>query len=189
MQLGWDDEPKRKAVRGSDRTHLLEFQNGKCAKCKKSFKEMGVRKVVHHKNLNPKDNRIVNLMLVCPNCHDKIHQKEKKVRVKTTDAFGFPDYKVVKKIVKKKTKSSTPKKKRVPAERDIFGNVVRWKYITPKSTKKKTVIKKKSTTKKKTTSKATSKRKRVAAERDIFGNVIRWKYVAVKPKKSTKKKR
>ena len=114
MQFGFFDGSKRKSVRSSDKKHLLEFQKGKCWKCKRSFKQMGVRHILHHKNLNPKDNRITNMVLVCPNCHDKIHQKQKKVRVKTTDAFGFTDYKVVKKGVRKK--SSTTKRKRVPAE-------------------------------------------------------------------------
>ena len=72
-----DKDDKRKPVRTSDRKHLLEFQKGKCWKCKKSFKQMGVRAILHHKNKNPKDNRIVNMVLVCPNCHDKIHQKDK----------------------------------------------------------------------------------------------------------------
>ena len=168
MQFGFfDDEPKRKPVRSSDRKHLLEFQKGKCWKCKKSFKQMGVRKIVHHKNLNPKDNRIINLVLVCPNCHDKIHQKEKKVRVRTTDTLGFTDYKVVKKTVKKKStakKKPTKKRRRVAAERDIFGNVIRWKYVTAtpkkKTTKKRKTARKKPATKKQTTiKKKTTKRK------------------------------
>ena len=161
MQFGWDDEPKRKSVRTSDRKHLLDYQNGKCGKCKKSFKKMGVRKIVHHKNLNPKDNRIINLILVCPNCHDKIHQKEKKVRVKTTNGFGFTDYKVVKKTIRKK--STTPKKKRVPSERDIFGNVIRWKYVTSKpkkTTASKKPTKRKTTQTKKKTTKKTKRRKK-----------------------------
>ena len=129
------EEPKRKAVRKSDRTHLLEFQKGNCWKCKKSFKQMGVRKITHHKNLNPKDNRIVNLVLVCPNCHDKIHQREKKVRVKTTNKYGFTDYKVVKKTTrKKKTTKKKPTKK---------------KTTKKKTTKRKTPTKKKKATKKK----------------------------------------
>ena len=149
MQFGWDDKPKRKPVRASDRKHLLEFQNGKCGICKKPFKQLRVRKIAHHKNLNPKDNRIVNLVLVCPNCHDKIHQNNKKVRVKTTDSFWFIDYKV--KVIKKKDKKkyTAKKKKKVPAERDIFGNVIRWKYVSVNKPKKITTKNKTTKTKRK----------------------------------------
>jgi len=111
-------EPKRKAVRTSDRKHLLDYQKGKCWKCKKSFKRMNVRTYIHHKNLNPKDNRISNLALVCPNCHDKIHQKEKKVRKKVTGPLGFSEYRVVKtktKKPKKKSKKTTRKKRKTRA--------------------------------------------------------------------------
>jgi len=72
------DNKKRKSVRTSDKKHLLEFQKGKCDKCKKSFKRMKVRPILHHKNEKRNDNRIVNMVLLCPNCHDKVHQKGKK---------------------------------------------------------------------------------------------------------------
>jgi len=116
---------KRKPVRQSDRKHLLDYQKGKCFKCKKSFKQMRVRPILHHKNLNPKDNRITNLILICPNCHDKIHQKQKKVRVRTTNIYGLPEYKVVKKTVRKKfTKKKKTKKRKTKRRRsktDQFG--------------------------------------------------------------------
>jgi hypothetical protein len=103
---------KRISVRTSDKKHLLDYQNGKCNRCKKSFKQMKVRPILHHKNLNPKDNRITNMILVCSNCHDKIHQKQQNVRVKTKDAFGYTTYKVVKRGVKKKSKKKIQRKRK-----------------------------------------------------------------------------
>ena len=112
---------KRKPVRISDKKFLLEHQKGKCWKCKKSFKRMGVRPILHHKNLNPEDNRISNLVLICPNCHDKIHQKEKKVRKKVTGPLGLPEYRVVKvKTKTKKLKRKKTKKRKKRRERNIF---------------------------------------------------------------------
>lgn len=103
---------KRKNVGKTIRKVLLKYQDGKCWMCKKSFKDMKVRPVLHHKNLDPKDNRISNLVLICPNCHDKIHQKVKKVRKRVTGPLGFPEYRVVK--VKGNTRKKTKKKKKKP---------------------------------------------------------------------------
>ncbi|MBU3905177.1 MAG: hypothetical protein KJ906_03450 [Nanoarchaeota archaeon] len=122
---------KRKPVRASDRRHLLEFQKGKCKKCKKSFKIMGVRPVLHHVNHNRSDNKIVNMILVCSNCHDKIHQKDKKVRKKVKTAWGGTEVRTirVKTTTKKKVKKTTKKKPKKKTSRkpktDMFGNIIR----------------------------------------------------------------
>jgi hypothetical protein len=175
----WGDEPKRKHVRKSDREHLLDYQKGKCGRCKQSFKRKGVRPKVHHKNLNPKDNRIVNLVLVCPDCHDKIHQKEKKVRKVVSDGWGGTEIRVVKvkpkKTVKKKAKPTTKKKKKLPrkkiakktttkkktTKRKTTKKATRKKTVKKKTSKKKAVRKKttKKTTKRKTTKRKTTKKK------------------------------
>lgn len=122
-QLGFKDpfatEKKREPVRKSDREHLLDYQGGKCWSCHRSFRQMGVRPILHHKNLNPKDNRITNMVLICSNCHDRIHQKEKKVRKRVTGAFGLPEYRVVK--VGSKRKRRTTKKHRKRRESNPYG--------------------------------------------------------------------
>ena len=112
MSLGliFGSKRKRKPVGKTVRKVLLKYQDGKCWMCKRSFKEMSVRPVLHHKNLNPNDNRISNLVLICPNCHDKIHQKIKKVRKKVIGPLGLPEYHVVK--IKKPVKRKTKKKKK-----------------------------------------------------------------------------
>ncbi|NOX71168.1 MAG: hypothetical protein GXO64_00520 [Candidatus Micrarchaeota archaeon] len=50
---------------------------------------MGVRPIVHHKNLNPKDNRISNLVLICPNCHDKYTKERRRFVKKLPDRLDF----------------------------------------------------------------------------------------------------
>ena len=104
-------EKKRIPVRKGLRQYILnKVQNGKCAKCHRSIKEMKVRPILHHVNLNPKDNRPENLIVICPNCHDKIHQKEKKVVRIVRNPLGFAERKVVR--IGRKTKKHKTKKKR-----------------------------------------------------------------------------
>jgi len=101
---------KRKRVSKGLRDLILKAQGGKCKRCGKSIRRKGVRPILHHKNLNPKDNRPSNLVVVCPDCHDKIHQKERKVRKKVISSWGVPEYRVVK--IKNKTKKKTKKRKK-----------------------------------------------------------------------------
>jgi 5-methylcytosine-specific restriction endonuclease McrA len=90
---------KRKKVTPILRNQVLERQKYECDMCKKLFREMKVRPKFHHKNLHPEDNRPENIIAVCPNCHDRIHQDTYKVRAKTIDKNGKPVVKVVTKVV------------------------------------------------------------------------------------------
>ena len=69
------DKPtiKRTPIPQSIKTAILIRSNGKCEKCKTSLK--GLTPDIHHKNLDPSDHRKVNLIVICPNCHRKIHSK------------------------------------------------------------------------------------------------------------------
>jgi len=114
-------EKKRIPVRKGLRQYILnKVQNGKCAKCHRSIKEMRVRPILHHVNLNPKDNRPENLIVICPNCHDKIHQKEKKVVRRTTNYLGMSEYRVVK-VGSKRKRRTTKKKRRKRRESNQYG--------------------------------------------------------------------
>ena len=104
---------KRVPVRKSDRKFLLKHQKGTCWRCKKSFKQMSVRPILHHKNLNPKDNRISNIILICPNCHDKIHQTYRKIRRVVRGPFGINKVRIV------KIKKGGKRKKRRSGKRKI----------------------------------------------------------------------
>jgi hypothetical protein len=120
--LGVGEPKKREPVRKSDKKWILEYvQKGKCANCHKSIKQMKVRPIVHHKNLNPMDNRPQNLIVICPNCHDKIHQKEKKVRKRFTGPWGSTEYRVVKVRPRKKTKKKKTTKRRKGKKKTDFG--------------------------------------------------------------------
>ena len=85
-------ESKRKPIKSGTRTNLMADSGAKCQKCKHSLK--GLKPHIHHKNGNPKDNRPSNLILVCPNCHSKLHRNMKKTKNGTskgnyiTNVFG-----------------------------------------------------------------------------------------------------
>lgn len=47
---------------------------GKCEKCTRPLK--GLTPHIHHKDRNPSNNKPSNLLVICPNCHSKIHKKD-----------------------------------------------------------------------------------------------------------------
>lgn len=51
-----------------------------CDACKKVFKENELE--IHHKNHNEGDNRCENLLVLCSDCHDKVHEIEGGLRKK-----------------------------------------------------------------------------------------------------------
>jgi hypothetical protein len=68
----YDKAPsKRTPIPQSVKTAILIRSNGKCENCKTSLK--GLTPDIHHKNLDPSDHRKVNLKVLCPNCHRRIH--------------------------------------------------------------------------------------------------------------------
>lgn len=103
------EEPRREPIPRSLRTKLLLRCRGKCEVCGLDFVKEGVRPHFHHKDGNPKNNKPSNLIVVCPNCHSKLHKWK---TVEERDMFGF----VVKKrklvtIKPKKQKASKKSKK------------------------------------------------------------------------------
>lgn len=60
-------KPKRKPVRQSLRTRLLVRSKGKCEKCGKSLGK--ITPCIHHKDGNNRNDKMSNLLVVCPNCH------------------------------------------------------------------------------------------------------------------------
>lgn len=88
---GTRKESKRKPVRTGTRINILADSGAKCQKCKKSLK--GLKPHIHHKNHNPKDNKKGNLILLCPNCHSKVHRitkKPKTSKLKNPFALNLP---------------------------------------------------------------------------------------------------
>jgi len=70
----YDDKTKERIpIPQGVKTDVLLRSKGKCEKCKTSLQ--GLKPDIHHKNMNPSDNRKANLIVLCPNCHRKIHSK------------------------------------------------------------------------------------------------------------------
>jgi hypothetical protein len=171
MQFDFTDEPKRKAF--TIKTKKIEwmkasghkpelytekgifYKTSKCRNCPRKLTWGDRTYDFDHKDNNPKNNSQKNCYLVCKVCHGK-HTVIKKIKQRDPFFGTTIGHKTIKKKVGYK-KQKAKKKKRVPAEYDFFGNVIRWKYVSSKlknkSTKKKTITKKKSAKKKTSTRK------------------------------------
>jgi len=91
------EKKKRKPIRTGTKTNILADSGAKCQKCRKPLK--GLKPHIHHKNHNPSDNRKGNLILLCPNCHSKMHRTSKpKMNKKPKNSFdlGVPKFKPIK---------------------------------------------------------------------------------------------
>jgi 5-methylcytosine-specific restriction endonuclease McrA len=89
--LGFGNEPKRIPVGQHMRTKLLVRSKGKCEKCLRSLD--GVKPHIHHKDGDPKNNKMSNLKVLCPNCHSNVHDKPIKRKSKNNVEnllFGKP---------------------------------------------------------------------------------------------------
>jgi 5-methylcytosine-specific restriction endonuclease McrA len=80
------DTPKRIPLKTGTRTNILADSGAKCQNCGSFLK--GLKPHIHHKNGNPRDNKQSNLILVCPNCHSKLHREMKpKTHRKLSNPF------------------------------------------------------------------------------------------------------
>lgn len=128
-------EPRRESIPQSLRTKLLLKCRGKCEICGLDFDSDGVKPQIHHKDGDPSNNRLSNLIVVCPNCHSKLHKWKE---VKKVNIFGFTERrrklvvvkpkksKKEKRSKKSKTKKSKHKKRSEPEspwDFNLLGNI------------------------------------------------------------------
>jgi len=79
---------KIKNVPQSIRTKLLIRSEGKCERCHKSLK--GLTPHIHHIDGERKNNKISNLIVLCPNCHSKTPTyKKPKTKTSPSDIWGI----------------------------------------------------------------------------------------------------
>ena len=91
-RMGFDDliggsKPKRKPVSQSARTKVLVRAKGKCESCGSYLDN--VKPHIHHKDGNPRNNKLSNLQVLCPNCHSRKHDKPRRKSKEKYDPFGL----------------------------------------------------------------------------------------------------
>lgn len=96
--FGTGKKSKRPPVKQSVKKQLLFRSKGRCEKCGKNLIEAGIPYHIHHKDGDRKNNCLSNLMLVCPNCHEKLtHAQRLKgnfERKKSPYGIEIPEVKV-----------------------------------------------------------------------------------------------
>ncbi|MDR2720258.1 MAG: HNH endonuclease [Nitrososphaerota archaeon] len=85
------EKKKRTPVAQSTKRAVQNRAGGRCERCNKLIPK-GVKEEIHHRNLNPTQNNIGNLRLLCPNCHSAIHNNQRKRKKPSNEGFGFPDF-------------------------------------------------------------------------------------------------
>jgi len=63
-------------VSGQIQRLLGARSRGYCEKCRMSL--LHVQSHIHHIDGNPKNNKLENLILLCPNCHSQFHMGKSK---------------------------------------------------------------------------------------------------------------
>ena len=114
-------QEKRKRIDAKLRKKVYEKYNHTCAW--RSCNEKSTLDV-HHKNMNPKQNNLNNLELLCPTHHRKRHEEKFRKRIKTYDIIHGEKTRT--KLIKKKklpkkikSKLKKPTKKKTSLHRDF----------------------------------------------------------------------
>jgi len=76
-----------------------------------NIKNSDIKLQMHHKNMNNDDNRLVNIIVLCPNCHWLKHKNEKKIS--TRDVMGREIYSKVVSSKRAKAIKTARKKKTI----------------------------------------------------------------------------
>jgi 5-methylcytosine-specific restriction endonuclease McrA len=101
----------RKPVGSGLKSQVLARSKGRCERCGKNVIGLGLKPRYHHKDGNPSHNTVSNVVLLCNDCHDKVHV----YRTKTTydPILGNSSKKVlIAKRIKKKGRKKKSTKKR-----------------------------------------------------------------------------
>lgn len=70
--LGISKKKKRKPISQTLKNEVMVRQEYKCYNCPII---LPAKKHFHHKNLDSSDNKVENIIALCPNCHYELHHK------------------------------------------------------------------------------------------------------------------
>ena len=102
-----DSLKKRKPIPQGIKNELLVRSKGICQRCRIPLK--GMKPDIHHKNQDPSDNNISNLMVLCRNCHSKMHYNKDGTLKNSTTKISSKQ--IEKPISKKELLNQLPKTK------------------------------------------------------------------------------
>ena len=162
------EEPRRKPIPISIQKKVLLRSRGKCEICGFDFAKHDVKPHIHHKDGNPKNNKVSNLIVVCPNCHSKLHKWK---IVKEEDFWGFVTKRRKLVAIRPEKLKTTRKKttsKRKTKKKSSRKTAQTKKRATKKKTSKKTAKSRKTARKKTTRKTSKTKRKRKKKEESIW---------------------
>jgi 5-methylcytosine-specific restriction endonuclease McrA len=114
--LGETSRKKRKPVGYGKRGDVLIRAKGRCERCGMNLQ--GIRPHIHHKNGKPSDNKLSNLIVLCPNCHSTMHVWKTKT---VYDGIMGPRKKRVLVTKKSRTKKRKLRKRRKRRPETISG--------------------------------------------------------------------
>ena len=106
----------REPIPAKRKKEALEKAKSKCQYKRCKIKNNNIKLQFHHINMKNDDNRLSNIMVLCPNHHDLIHRKI-KVKVEK-DILG----REIKRRVIKESKRKPIKRKTKKRRNSIFGD-------------------------------------------------------------------
>jgi 5-methylcytosine-specific restriction endonuclease McrA len=102
----------RKNVGSGLKSQVLARSKGRCERCGKDVIGKGLKPRYHHKDGNPSHNTLSNIVLLCNDCHDKVHVYKTKTEYHPFYGKTTRRVLVTKKIRKKGRKKKAIKRKK-----------------------------------------------------------------------------
>jgi len=101
----------RKPVGSGLKSQVLARSRGRCERCGKNVVSLGLKPRYHHKDGNPSHNTPSNVVLLCNDCHDKVHVYRTKTSYSPIYGKSSKKVLIAKRIKKKGRKKKSTRKR------------------------------------------------------------------------------